>query len=83
MFYSINSSALWLLLKAKLKKLSHYNLFETSRDRIIFNFIANYASIWALNDAKEKIVSAENRQPLRDHFREHVNLKINQEAGRV
>lgn len=54
--YSLNISALWLLLKDKLKMFSRARIFERTTDKIIVKFSIIYASVLCLNDAKEKIM---------------------------
>ena len=56
LFYSLNASSLWLLLKNKLKKISHLNIFKESNDKIIIKYSLIVGSILALNDGKEKII---------------------------
>lgn len=50
--YSLNASALWLLLKDKIKKLSKIHLFDSSSDRMVIKFAIIYASFLSLNEAK-------------------------------
>jgi hypothetical protein len=66
--YSVNASALWLLLRDKIKKLRQLQLFEGSADKIVIKFATTYASYLALNEAKEKLLEPA-KEPLRKDIR--------------
>lgn len=56
LMYSLNISALWQLLKDKIKKLSKIQLFDSGSDKMVIKFAIIFASFLALNDAKEKVI---------------------------
>lgn len=68
LMYSFNCSALWKLLKDKMKKISKIQLLDSSSDKIIIKFVMTFASLLTLNDAKQKVVGKE-KQPLRKDIR--------------
>ena len=75
LFYSLNANSLWLLLKNKLKKISHLSIFKASNDKIIIKYSTIVGSILALNDSKEKIID-KNRELLRKSLKADILSKI-------
>lgn len=73
--YSVNASALWLLLRDKIKKLNKLQLFEGSADKIVIKFTTTYASFLALNEAKQKLLNPA-KEPLRKDIREFIQNKL-------
>jgi hypothetical protein len=79
--YSVNSSALWMLLRDKIKRLSKLQLFEGSADKIVIKFATTFASFLALNEAKEKLLDP-SKEPLRKDIREFIHNKLKKEGSR-